>query len=709
MPLANTQAEDFLLPHLRQDLRLLPGTPERNGKPSWLLYDPLRNTYFKLGRRGVNVLRHWQPGKTFPSLLQSLKATGLEIEQEEVATLHNFLRGNELLAASSPDGVNRLVAKNGEGRQSLLKRVLKDHLFFRIPLFKPDPFLEKTLPYVLPLFGRWVWLVFILFGLCGLFLATRQWAEFTSTFLYFFDLPGLLIFGLTTIIVKTAHELGHAYTAKRYGVKIPTMGIAFMVLYPMLYTDTTDAWRLQSHRQRMYIAMAGVKVELAIGMLALFTWGFLGDGMIRSAVWFLAAVSWASSLVINLSPFMRFDGYYMLADWLGEENLQPRSFNMARWHLRKQLFGINDPVPESLPRFRHNFFILYAWAVWIYRFFLFIGIALMLYHLAFKALGMLLFIIELFWFIVLPFWREITMWWHRREDMRGSVRPAATLVLFALVCLLFFIPWQSRMVLPAVWKASKHSAIHPPEEGRLAEVMVENGQHVLGGQPLFRIEQDHLQDELQLIEIDEILLKTLINRHPGSASELKSILVLKNRLIELQAKRTALLEKEQILLFKAPFDGIVEMGNNPIIGEWMNQEKVILSLTKPGKGKVHAYVSEAELYRIVHGQAGHFIAGEAERSAIKVKLDGISRAAVNSIEDPVLASSYGGPIAVRGGVDGILRPEQGLYKLNFTVENDQVSCEWITSGVVVVKCRSASLIKRFYQSSVSVLIREFSF
>ena len=74
---------------------------------------------------------------------------------------------------------------------------------------------------------------------------------------------------------------------------------------------------------------------------------------------------------------MRFDGYYVFSDWLKAENLQPRSFALARWKIRETLFGLNHSPPEEINPSRRWTFIVYAWATWLYRFFLFLGIALL--------------------------------------------------------------------------------------------------------------------------------------------------------------------------------------------------------------------------------------------------------------------------------------------------------------------------------------------
>ena len=46
---------------------------------------------------------------------------------------------------------------------------------------------------------------------------------------------------LALAVTKSLHELGHAVTATRYGLRVAHMGVAFLVLWPMLYTDTGES------------------------------------------------------------------------------------------------------------------------------------------------------------------------------------------------------------------------------------------------------------------------------------------------------------------------------------------------------------------------------------------------------------------------------------------------------------------------------------
>ena len=75
-----------------------------------------------------------------------------------------------------------------------------------------------------------------------------------------------------------------------------------MVMMPLLYTDTTAAWRLKDKKQRLLVCSAGVISELTIGVWAALAWCFLPDGVLRSACFTLATTTWVMTLAVNMSP-----------------------------------------------------------------------------------------------------------------------------------------------------------------------------------------------------------------------------------------------------------------------------------------------------------------------------------------------------------------------------------------------------------------------
>jgi putative peptide zinc metalloprotease protein len=163
------------------------------------------------------------------------------------------------------------------------------------------------------------------------------------------SLQGLLAYGVTLAGGEMLHELGHGITAKRYGCRVPTMGVAFLVLWPVAYTDTNEVWKLTRRDQRLKVAAAGITTELVIAVWALLAWLWLPDGWPKAMAFLLATTTWVSTVLINASPFMRFDGYFLLSDYLQMPNLHSRAFALARWDLRERLFALGEARPSACP------------------------------------------------------------------------------------------------------------------------------------------------------------------------------------------------------------------------------------------------------------------------------------------------------------------------------------------------------------------------
>lgn len=99
--------------------------------------------------------------------------------------------------------------------------------FVRVPLVHPDSFLRKTQPIADIIASRAVQLGVLILGLTGIFLTLRQWDLFVSTFMGFANWQGVVWMAVTLTLAKILHEFGHAYSAARYGCRVPSMGLRF--------------------------------------------------------------------------------------------------------------------------------------------------------------------------------------------------------------------------------------------------------------------------------------------------------------------------------------------------------------------------------------------------------------------------------------------------------------------------------------------------
>ena len=219
-------AQPVRLPRMREDLRLMGGPAHLDGSPSWRIQDPMRNSFFEIGWIEFELLARWRGHRTAETLLEQVaRETPLEVEQEEVIELISFLTANQLLA---PDGGAVSMALEGKlraAKHSWYEYIFHHYLFFRVPLFHPDRFLGRTVGLTDLFFNRgFAALVAVVLGI-DLYLLTREWDSFAEAFPRLLTPQGLVDTAIALTLAKVVHEFGHAYAAKRYGVRVPAMGL----------------------------------------------------------------------------------------------------------------------------------------------------------------------------------------------------------------------------------------------------------------------------------------------------------------------------------------------------------------------------------------------------------------------------------------------------------------------------------------------------
>lgn len=697
-----------MLPALRPDLQLSPAAPGLDGAPQWTLADPLRGRYFKLGAAAVRLLRHWTLVEPQRVLAAANAEPGVPLGQAELEDMLRFLSSHDLIAALDDKQRASYAMKAAAQRQSPWKQALHQYLFFRIPLWRPDPFLNRAWP-VLERHGSWLlrWGLPLVFAL-GLFLVIRDWQRFLSTFPHLFSLGGALAFGIALTFAKLCHEFGHAFMAKRAGCRVQSMGLAFMVLLPMFYTDVSDAWRVRDRRSRLLIGAGGVFAELLLAVLALLAWSLLPDGPLRTSAFMLASATWITTLVINLNPFMRFDGYFLISDLWRVDNLQSRAFALCRWRLREALFGYDEPAPEPWSPSMTRRLLIWGYGSWIWRAILFIGIALAVYHLFFKVLGIFLMVVELLWFIGLPIWRELGEWWQRREQA-DSRKVLITGLGLAAVLLVLIVPWRSSVEIPALLEASRTSALHAPVAARLKAVHVQDGQNVAAGDLLLELDSPDLDSRQAIVRREIEILQLQLRRQSARSETAADAGILEQRLAEAVAEYRGLAAQRERLQLRAPQTGVVrdlQRDLNP--GRWLHPAEPLARIVEPGL-RLRGYLAEENLWRVETGSEGRFITDDPARAAMKVRLDEVDATGVAYLQLEALSSDHNGPIAVRRDAQHRAEPVQAQYGVRLALLDSDIHPDHPLRGMVVLDGERQSLLGAAWRRVAALGVRESGF
>lgn len=702
------------LPKLRGELRLL--AADADGA---VVHDPIRAAYFRIDSATASLLALWQSCATVVDLQRRADdELGLLLDAAAIDRLAEFLRANQLLVAESEQEWRSLLAIRRRGHRGPLTWLLHNYLFVRIPLVRPQRELEIVARHLAPLYTRAALYILAVVGLLGLYLVSRQWDTFLATFPHMFSLEGAAIYVVALVVVKSLHELGHAVTAVRYGCRVPTMGVSFMLLVPLLYTDVTDSWRLKSDRKRLAIDAAGLIVEFALALLALLAWAFLPDGVLRSLAFATATTGLLLSVGLNLNPFMRFDGYYILGDLTGFANLQPRAFAVGRWRMREWLFGLGEDPPEPFSAAQLAWLTAYAWMTWVYRLVLFTGIALLVYTMTFKLLGVLLFVVEMLFFIAIPIAREIREWHAMRTRTFFGRRGLFVSAVLAGLLVATFIPWTTRVVVPVVIEDEREIAVYARRPGRVLSSDLTLGREVRAGDTLLVLEHPELEQATRLTRAKRELVAWRLSRRAGDSMDMASTLVLEQTLAALDSKLAGLAREKDELKLTAAADGtIVDIDPHVHPGRWLKVDDLLAVIRGGGPAAVlRGYVGEADVQRIDTAATAKFVAEDPLAAALEAALDPVSPVGAAVIEISELASHYGGRIASRVSKDRIgpdpaaarrpsMKPEMGQFLVSARLIGG-VSLQRVGRGTLHAAGRPESYAARAWRQVLKVLVRE---
>ena len=633
----------------------------------------------------------------------------LKVDKSILREMTTFLYGQNLTQTPPANNTDFFAQQDAMTRQPLHEQLMHKSLFFRIPLCQPQKFLNASAPYLSFLFKKQSWMIILAIGLVGLFFAARQWDQFLATFMYFFTLEGFFFYALTLTIIKIFHELGHAYMAHHFGAYVPVMGVAFLLMFPVLYTDTTDAWRITSRRKRALIDAGGMIVEFAIACIAIFLWSFLPDGPARSTAFFAATSSRVLSLMVNLNPCMRFDGYYLLSDLCGFENMQSNGFQLGRWKMRHILWGLKQPKPVKTTPRKEIGLLTYAYITWVYRLFLFIAIALLVYHFMPKPFGAFIFTGIIFMFLGAPIKREIKFLGSQYMHILSSARGRITISLCGIGLALFCLPWQTRISAPALIEPALQTEIFPLSAAHIDHIYIQMGDSVSKGDLLMTLSSEALIFERGQSRQRLKRLTAQLDRQASNLKERRSGPTLAQQHAAEEMTLRALETDINRLNIYAPHDGLVtELSSELHIGRYVRKSEPLMRIVSPQSQKLLALPSDIEAARLSNEAAFVFISDDPAAEKIKGHLTEIAPTNETIITDEILTSVTGGKLAVNIDENGDLLAHVPVFKVRGQTQG-QSHLSRAQRGMVKIKAKPQSPAQALWRSIIRVLIRETDF
>lgn len=491
-----------LAPRLRAHVRV--HRHRYRGQAWYVLHDHATGRIHRFTPAAYLMIGQFDGIRTVDAIWQDLAATH-EAEapsQDDVIRLLSRLHQNDLIQyRGSPDIADLLERYNRQSMQ-LLKQNLTNPVMFRIPMWDPDAFLTRTLPFVRPLtgwFGLILWLAVVL---AGILTAAVNWGPLTSNIGdQLLNMQNIVIMAISYPFLKALHELAHGYLAKARGGEIREMGIMLLVFFPVPYVDASSAGAFRNKWDRASVAMGGIFAETFVAAVAVMVWASVEPGLTRAIAYNLVLIGGISTLVVNGNPLLKFDGYYVLSDLIESPNFATRANNYYGHLIQRHVFGARNIKEETATRGEKVWFIVYAPASFVYRMVVMLGIALYVSAHAF-ILGVLIALWTLFNAIVKPAFKHlrhvVTSPKLRKVRRRAMGWTFGTIA--AVIALLLVVPVPLRTSAEGVVWLPDEAHVRARTSGFLAEVPPPRGAEVAANTVLARLSEPALLARLDALE-----------------------------------------------------------------------------------------------------------------------------------------------------------------------------------------------------------------
>ncbi|MEA3210799.1 MAG: putative peptide zinc metalloprotease protein [Chthoniobacter sp.] len=503
------------MPPMREDLII---TQQRyEGRTYYVVKDPISLQYFRMTDEDYFLASLFDGARTFGQVREAYQRRFPHVRLEYTPTEVNervlrFANDLAMLQFLSVQGM-RLKARFDAQRKHKKKKgglyaLANQVFFFRFSLFDPDR-----------LFGRmakpfwWIWTPQAMWISIGIMLAAvlvfiKHAEGLDQALANIFHWENLALMWVTTIILKSIHELGHGLTCKHFGGEVHEVGFMSLVFTPYFFVNVTDTWVMPNRKHRMLVSAAGIYVELIFAAFAIFLWAIVQPGWFKDFLFNIILIASISTLLFNANPLMRFDGYYILTDLIEVPNLQGKSRALIQHQINQALFGSSnkDQVLSRLPLPKRRFWLFYTYAIlsWMYGYWVIYKLIIFMKpHL--EPLGLeglsdwFAWLAGIGW-VGVPLLHFVQQLKLTREDLQPGGRWRRVGLIFGLPLAAFlgfcFVPIELTIKRVGAVELAEPEQVRAEVSGFIKQVLVAEGDRVQPGQLLARLENREAQQKL---------------------------------------------------------------------------------------------------------------------------------------------------------------------------------------------------------------------
>jgi putative peptide zinc metalloprotease protein len=247
---------------------------------------------------------------------------------------------------------------------------------------------------------------------------------------------------------------------------------------------------------------------------------------------------------------------------------------------------------------------------------------------------------------------------------------------------------------------------------------IREGQTVAEGATLLELQRyDVTQEAIKLSLKLESIVHEIAQAHTRQDQSAR-LPVLFEQQSNLTAQKAEIADQISQMTVRAGFAGIVR-DVDPVLaaGDWVGKGKRFARLLDPKGMRVEGFVEETELGRLQIGAKARFQPNTDGHPVLLLKVIEIENSALGKLQDSILASTYGGPIAVRtssGNPNYATNdrpvPLGAIHRVVLVPETPlETATMQILLGTVTIEGERRSFLSRAWRHAASVLLRESGF